>query len=72
MTKSDLVVVLGKAGGVLEKLYCINNQTKNSLLILLCKGVIFQFLGQPSPRTCRGFQHTQELCYSQQMGALEV
>jgi len=69
---SSFSVVLGRAEVVLEKLYCINNQTKNSLLILLCKAVIFQFLGQLSPRTCRGFPHVQELCYSQQMAVLRV
>lgn len=65
---SSCSVVLGRAGGgVLEKVYCINNQTENSLLILPCKAIIFQFLGQLYPRTCRSFQHMQERHYSQQI-----
>lgn len=38
---SSSSVVLGRAGGVLGKLNCINNQTENSLLILLHKAIIF-------------------------------
>lgn len=70
---SSCSVVLGRAGGgVLEKLYCINNQTENSLLILPCKAIIFQFLDQLYPRTRRSFQHVQELHYSQQILVLEA
>lgn len=69
---SSSSVVRGRAGGVLEKSYCINNQTKNSLLTLLFEAVIFQFLGQLYPRTCKGLQHMQELHYFQQTWLLRT